>query len=224
LVRDAVLFEGGAFAEFLAERGSLLPDDERLLAEQWLLADRSVDEVETVKVGAGLTARDLRTGDRTEVRERSGSRSLKAGMLICARIVAAGDTMQCFGAVEPVVLHERDELIKLLDSEPDSLQLVEFLSCRLAPPVLRTTEGEDVVFCEATLRSPDPTALTAALDDAYDRDEQDQRWFEDVTTHAAQRIRATLTLDDDQSGSRPTASRGWTASSTSCVICSRRSC
>ena len=42
---DAVLFEGGAFADFLAVRGSLLPDDERLLAEQWLLAQRSVHEV-----------------------------------------------------------------------------------------------------------------------------------------------------------------------------------
>ena len=38
LVMDVVLFEGGAFAEFLQVRGSLLPDDERLLAEQWLLA------------------------------------------------------------------------------------------------------------------------------------------------------------------------------------------
>jgi hypothetical protein len=34
LVTDVVLFEGGAFAEFLQVRGSLLPDDERLLAEQ----------------------------------------------------------------------------------------------------------------------------------------------------------------------------------------------
>ncbi len=45
LVIDAVLFEGGAFAEFLEVRGSLLPDDERLLADQWLLVDRSVFEV-----------------------------------------------------------------------------------------------------------------------------------------------------------------------------------
>ena len=35
LVCDAVLFEGGAFAEFLDVRGSLLPEDERLLAQQW---------------------------------------------------------------------------------------------------------------------------------------------------------------------------------------------
>ena len=58
LVLDAVLFEGGAFAEFLQMRGSLLPDDERLLAEQWLLVDRSVFEVEQVHRGQGVTVRD----------------------------------------------------------------------------------------------------------------------------------------------------------------------
>jgi tetratricopeptide (TPR) repeat protein len=198
LVCDAVLFEGGAFAEFLAERGPLLPDDERLLAEQWLLAERSIYEVDTCRAGTGFTARDLRTGDRLDVRERSGSRSLKAGMFICARIVPAAETMQCFGGIEPVALRERDELIRLLDSEPDPLDLVDLLSRRFAPPVLQTTEGEDLVLCEATLRSPDPAALAAALDDVYDRDEPELRWFEHVTTYGVQRIRATITLDEEQ--------------------------
>ncbi len=195
LVCDAVLFEGGAFAEFLAERGLLLPDDERLLAEQWLLAERSIYEVETVRAGTGFTARDLRTGDRLEVCERSGSRGLKAGMLICARLVPAGDTVQCFGGIEPVALHARDDLIRLLDGEPDPLELVEFLSRPFAPPVLQTTEGEDLVFCEAMLESPDPSALAAALDDAYDRAETELRWFEHVTTYRVRRVRATLTVD-----------------------------
>ena len=108
---DAVLFEGGAFAEFLQMRGSLLPDDERLLAEQWLLVDRSVFEVEQVQPGQGVTVRDVRTGDTHEVRERAASRHLKPGQLICARVVPAGDTMQFFGGLEPVALHERDALI-----------------------------------------------------------------------------------------------------------------
>ena len=49
LVVDAVLFEGGVFAEFLNTRGMLLPDDEPLLAEQWLLVERSVHEVDHVE-------------------------------------------------------------------------------------------------------------------------------------------------------------------------------
>ena len=75
LVMDAVLFEGGAFAEFLEVRGSLLPDDERLLAEQWLLVDRSVFEVERVNPGESVTVRDVRNGDMHEVRERTASRA-----------------------------------------------------------------------------------------------------------------------------------------------------
>ena len=51
LACDAVLFEGGAFADFLAVRGALLPEDERLLAGQWLLVERSVHEVVSVRRG-----------------------------------------------------------------------------------------------------------------------------------------------------------------------------
>jgi len=128
LVMDAVLFEGGAFAEFLQVRGSLSPDDERLLAEQWLLVDRSVFEVERVNPGENITVRDVRNGDVHEVRERTASRQLKAGQLICARVVPAGDSMQFFGGVEPISLYERDRLIELLDTEPDPVELVSELS------------------------------------------------------------------------------------------------
>jgi hypothetical protein len=69
LMLDAVLFEGGAFEEFLEVRGSLLPDDERLLAERWLLVERSVFEVEQVRRGQGVTVRDVRTGDTREAAE-----------------------------------------------------------------------------------------------------------------------------------------------------------
>ncbi|MGH3384413.1 MAG: SEC-C metal-binding domain-containing protein [Nocardioidaceae bacterium] len=195
LVGDAVLFEGGAFAAFLDERGVLLPDDERLLAQQWLLAERSVHEIEKVFPGTGFTARDLRTGDRVEVRERTASRTLQPGRLICARLVPAGDTTQCFGGIEPVALHERDDLLQLLDSRPDPDQLVSFLSGRFAPPSLQNTEGDPLEFCEATLHSDDPAALAAVLDSSYDRDEAELRWFEHVTTHGMPRIRATITLD-----------------------------
>jgi len=195
LVCDAVLFEGGAFEAFLTERGGLLPDDERLLAEQWLLTDRSVHEVETVTPGSGFAARDLRTGERIEVRERTASRTLQPGMLICARLVASGDTYQCFGGLEPVPLHQRDRLLELLDSEPDPDQLVVCLSARFAPTVLQNTEGEPLVLCSATLSGGDTDALTAALDTTYDRDEDELRWIEHVTTHGLERIRATITIE-----------------------------
>ena len=194
LVTDAVLFEGGGFAEFVAARGALLPEDERLLAEQWLLVDRSVFEVEQIRHGEGLTVRDVRTGDVHQVRERTAGSQLKVGALICARIVPAGDTTQIFGGIEPVELHERDELISLLDAKPDPVDLVSFLTRRFAPLALRNTEGDPLVLCEILLRTGDPAALVAQLNEAYTRDStaDSPQWSEHLTGGP---IRATLRLD-----------------------------
>lgn len=196
LVIDAVLFEGGAFEEWLARRGVLLPADERLLAEQWLLVERSVFEVEQVSWRRSITLRDVRTGDVHEVRERMASAKLEPGQLICARVVPAGETYQIFGGLEPVALQHRDSLIELLDSEPDPVELVAFLSRRFAPPTLVNTEGDPLMICEATVRVGASTAIKAAFDDVFDRaDGEASQWFEHVTTHGMNRISATLALD-----------------------------
>ena len=164
--------------------------------------ERSVHEVVSVRRGEGMTLRDVRTGDIHEVRERAGSTQVKVGELCCARVVPAGDTMQIFGGIEPVSLGERDDLIALLDDDPDPVELVATLSRRFAPPVLQNTEGEPLMMCDATLRVGDPAALTEALDDAYDRDDDEPDgalvWFEHVITHGMQRIRAHLELTGDQ--------------------------
>jgi hypothetical protein len=199
LVLDAVLFEGGAFEEFLEVRGSMLPNDERLLAEQWLLADRSVFEIEQVHPGRGMTMRDVRTGDTHEVRERTASRQLRPGQLVCARVVPAGDTMQLFGGLEPVAVRERDRLIELLDGGPDPVTLVAQLSRRFAPPTLVNTEGDPLAICEATLNVGDQAGIADVLDATYDRVDGDEppQWLEHVTTDGMPRVRATLVLDGD---------------------------
>ncbi|KWX57053.1 SEC-C domain-containing protein [Mycobacterium sp. NAZ190054] len=197
---DAVLFEGGAFEDFLAIRGPLLPEDERLLAEQWLLVARSLFEVEQVRPGHGVTVRDVRTGDVHEVRERTASRQLKPGQLICTRVLPCGDdTARFFGGLEPVALHQRDPLIALLDEGPGPLELVEFLSRRFAPPTLTNTEGDPLMICQAIVQVGDAAAIASALDDTYDRveDAEPPQWFEHVTTHGMERIRATLVLDGE---------------------------
>ncbi len=140
--------------------------------------------------------RDMRIGDVHQVRERTASQVLKVGALVCARVVPAGDTRQIFGGIEPVALHERDELIALLDSGPDPLELVAFLTRRFAPPALQNTEGDPLVLCQADLRTGDPAVLSAALDETYQRDDGDMvQWTEYLTTDGAERIRATLRLD-----------------------------
>jgi tetratricopeptide (TPR) repeat protein len=200
LVMDVVLFEGGAFAEFLKVRGSLLPNDEQMLAEQWLLVNRSVFEVDNVKPGVSVTVRDVRSGDVHEVVSRTASRHLKSGQLICARVVPAGDdSLQFFGGIEPIALRERDPLIELLDAEPDPVQLMDALSRRFAPATLTNTEGEPLAICAATVRLSDRERVEAALDDAYDRANANEppRWHEHVTTHGMLRIRAVLVRDGD---------------------------
>jgi hypothetical protein len=68
--------------------------------------------------------------------------------------------------------------------------------------VLQNTEGESLMMCDATLRVHDPAALTEALNDEYDRDDDEPDgtlvWFEHVITHGTQRIRAHLELRGDE--------------------------
>jgi hypothetical protein len=199
LIVDAVLFEAGGFEDFLAIRGDLLPEDERMLAAQWLLSERSVYEVERVRAGFAVGLRDVRTGDRVEVREKSASRQMKPGMLICTRVLPAGDVHRMFGGIEPVALHQRDALIDLLDNKPAPVEIVDFLSRRFAPPEVQNTEGEPLVMCEGRCRVPDPAALSTALDATYSRDEDGEpTWFEYITTHGQERIRAVLRLEGDE--------------------------
>lgn len=140
LAIDTMLFEGGAFAEFLELRGELLPDDERQLAEQWLGVPRSVFEVEQVRPGHGVTVRDVRTDEVFDVTERR--RALQSGQLICSRALPTGDGFAFFGGIDPVAPQERDELLALLDDEPDPMELVGFLSRWLAPSELDDEYGD----------------------------------------------------------------------------------
>jgi hypothetical protein len=146
-----------------------------------------------------MTVRDVRNGDTHDVRERTASRHLKAGELICARVVPAGDSMQFFGGVEPVALHERDALIDLLDSEPDPVELMTALSRRFAPATLTNTEGEPLVICETTVRLSDPDEIEASLDETYGRVDREEppRWHELVDTRGMPHIRAVLVREGD---------------------------
>lgn len=200
---DVVLFEGGAFEEFLRLRGRLLPDDERLLAQQWLLAERSLFEVLEVRPGAGMAMRDVRTGDVHDVREHSASRLVKVGEFYCGRIVPAGESMQIFGGMEPVALGQAEDVLALLDDWPEPVDLVDHLSRWLAPPRMTNTEGEPLVLCDATLTVEDADVLAKALDGTYDRLDDDDAdgarvWLEHVLTGGMQRIRAQLELRGDQ--------------------------
>jgi hypothetical protein len=131
LAIDVVLFEGGAFAEFIETRGALLPEDERALAEEWLGVRRSIHEVLNVQPGQGITVRDLRSGEVHEVQAPAASSHAVVGELYCARVVPVGPDGQVkriFGCFAPVSPADRDDFIEFLAAEPDPLTLVAALS------------------------------------------------------------------------------------------------
>jgi hypothetical protein len=198
-VIDVALAEGGGFESFLAVRGALLPGDELLQAEQWQMVERSLFDVEQVRPGQGVTVRDVRTGDRIDVQERLASRQLTPGMLVSSRVLPVGDTWQFWGGLEPVSMHQRDDVLALLDAdEADPIAIVQVLSARLHPTQLQNTEGEPLVLCRAVVRPSDMRGLAKALDDDYDRvQDVPAVWHEPVVTTGMTRVRATIETDGD---------------------------
>ena len=170
LVLDTVLQEGGWFERFLADRGPLLPDDEAMLARSWTLVERSVYEVLEVTPGKGLLVRDLRTGDRLEVRERSFSRQVRRGALVCARLVPDGESYQFAGGLFGVAPGTEAGLLDLLDRR-DGYALLHYVSLLHRPADLVTTDGDPIVDCRAELEVPEPGPARAELDRRYEPDD-----------------------------------------------------
>ena len=164
LVPDVLLFEGGALADYLDRRADLIPGDEAMLAQQWLLRPRSLFEVEDVNPGHGMTMRDLMTGDRLEVRERTASTQLTSGDLILTRLANVGDHEEVFGGGTVVAFGERDQVIALLSGDPTPLDLVRFVARRYLPPEVRTPEGDPLESVEGTYTTTAPAQLRRALD------------------------------------------------------------
>ena len=126
LVVDTVLHEGGWFARFLADRGPLLPADEAELAQTWSAVERSVHEVVGIRFGAGLTVRDLRTGDEIAITHPTAARTVGAGELLCGRAVPDGAGHRFTGAVMGVPRGRERALLALL-AERDALALLMWM-------------------------------------------------------------------------------------------------
>lgn len=168
LVPDLLLFEGGALADYLDRRAELVPADEAMLAQQWLLRPRSLYEVEAVAAGQGLTLRDVMTGDRAQVVERSASTQLRGGELLLARVGHLVDHDEIFGGGAVVSLGEREALIALLGEAPSPLDLVRFVARRFAGPEIQTSGGDPLEFVEGTFTTTAPARLRRALDARLD--------------------------------------------------------
>nr|WP_240945308.1 SEC-C domain-containing protein [Rhodococcus sp. HNM0569] len=191
LVTDVLLFEGGAFADYLVRRGAVLPDDEKELAEAWLAVTRSVYEVVAVDSSANtVTLRDVRTDTSQEVVDVVAAAHVRAGDLICARVVPAGTQLQMPGGFEPVDAARTDALLTLLDDPAATAgDLVEFLTARFAPASAVAANGDPLVACTGTFDLTDH-AIARKLGRAFGKGDHD-RW----TWRDDDRVRAVLRLD-----------------------------
>ena len=196
LAASLVLFADGAVAEFLAQRSPLLPVDEANIAAQWALSGPSVHEVGNLRAGEGFSLRDLRSGDVVDVRERSGSRSLRDGDLVFAHPVFDGAGYQIVGGIVPVTLLQRGPLMDLLDADAGALDIADELARTRRVPTLVNMEGEPTVLCEGTYRLDDPVAASAALDATLERQENGV-WAEMAPRGEQRWVRARVSIDGD---------------------------
>ena len=175
IVIDGALTEGGWFEQFLSDAGPLLPDDEALLASSWLLVDRTVYEVEDVMPGSSVSLRDVATGERLTVRERTFSRQARPGTTWCGRAVPDGESHQLIGAVLPVGVGREAEVLDLC-ARDDGHALCDYARSLHAPPTIRTREDEDIVTSTAIVQVDDAEEAADVLDRLFDED--DGGWVE----------------------------------------------
>jgi hypothetical protein len=166
-----------------------------LLAQSWLLVERTVFEIVEVHTGTGLVVRDLRTGDVLDVRERTMSRHTQVGDRWCARAVPDGESHQFIGGLFIVAPGTEIGLLELLEVG-DPFALCEWVRNLHSAPRLATREGEPLVACTTTMRVGDPVAALAFLDAAYER--HGETWHEMYELSEDERVvRATLVLSGD---------------------------
>jgi hypothetical protein len=134
LAQSLLLFHGGAINDFLRQRGPLLPDDERDLAERWALATRSVYEVLGVDPGAGIKLRDVSCGDVVDVKARQESAQVTKGELIATQPLFDGEGYQLLGDLVPVPVEFRDEWITLLDGDAEAFLLASLIAASRSTP------------------------------------------------------------------------------------------
>jgi hypothetical protein len=134
-VAELCLFEGGAFARFVEQRGSLLPDDERELAERWADQRHRVWEVS----GDGTTLRDPATGDERELDAWSQAKVAPGFVLAVAQAGPIALPGPATGVV-PALVEELSSLLAAGEVHPLAALLGRELGWTSAPDLGSTTD------------------------------------------------------------------------------------
>ncbi len=174
VVNNLVLFESGGLERMCELRGALLPADELDLLRAWSQVRATLCEVVEVVPGAGLTVLDLASGERTRLHDISLSRQLEVGRAILLWIVPTPTGPAPSGGGVNVPDHRRVEVLDLLAEHPDGPTLASWYASLSAPPQVRTTEGDPLLFTTMTYRVADPPAAWRTLSEHLEEDGEDR--------------------------------------------------
>ena len=164
---DFAVYDGGLLHDFLFVLGSMLPADERELAEAWLTSERRLMEVLSTHAN-GIVVQDLLIGDSLEVRDRTLPSSVEAKDVLYGRPLDDGTGTLRFRN-DPLTIPRllRGPLLDVLRRGA----AVEEIAALLAPrgrPEVRTTDGQEFVLCTARYAPGDLEALWAELSDSLE--------------------------------------------------------
>jgi SEC-C motif len=169
LAADTVLDEGGWFARFLADRGPLLPADERELAASWVEVRRSVFEVMP-----GGELREVRGDARLAVAGPAPA----AGEWVCARALPDGAGRHLL--VAPVVIDRDDAAVvasALADRDP--IEVLDLLAVDAPEPrsVLRLGPASGPSAVHPATARPVPPTVPPVVRQLQER--REQRWCDE---------------------------------------------
>lgn len=170
VVLDLAIWEGGLAAEYLEERGVLLPAEDRRLLELSLAEPRRLCEVTHVRVGEGFSVRDTATGDTFEVTDRRASAGCQPGDLLLVRLGPLQGETRLIGLPITVPLRRRESALRLIDEDAGVDEWAAWYGSALALPRLVSSDGRPLVLCEAELTtSATGSEVEAALDYLLER-------------------------------------------------------
>jgi hypothetical protein len=178
LVIDIAIWEGGGAEAYLAQRGELLPADERQLIEELIEEGRRLWEVIAVDPGTDMTLRDTASGDHVTVTEHLGSLERESGELLVARVARLEDQNQLVGTPMSIPLRLRDSALRLVDSAPDADQLAIWYGQAIAFPTVVNADQDPIVMCHAEVTTAMALpALHTVLDPVLQRMDEGE-WCE----------------------------------------------
>jgi hypothetical protein len=159
-----MLTDCGFTDRFLRARGDWLRDDERKLIESWRDIPIGMLEIRRVQRGAGVTVRTLPDGEPFFLEDRLFSTHANRLDLFCGRLFPDGTRSRLLALPTRIERDQREELRKLLDSQPSAQEIAEFFAPH-PDPYLRNADGHDYYDTEVVWEVPDEQQVWARLAD-----------------------------------------------------------